>query len=40
MAYFSSAQPPAGASIKRRLTDRARFPPGVELERAAASIGA
>jgi hypothetical protein len=37
MAYFSSSQPPDGASIKRRRTDR--FSPGIGLERAAASIG-
>jgi hypothetical protein len=40
MGYFSSSQPPGGASIKRRRTDGARFSPGVELERAAASNGA
>jgi hypothetical protein len=37
MAYFSSSQPPGGASIKRRRMDR--FSPGVGLERAAAGIG-
>jgi hypothetical protein len=37
MAYFIA--PARQASIKRCRTDGARFSPGVELERAAASIG-